>query len=116
MASSASSPEMGAGGLFVQKLLDAQAVDLAHDEVEVGHPLGALLLRQVDVLVEFPQNAQQGVVGGQVQTQRLPHAAVVFTHADFSLWFVCIRQENGALASAPPGSAHPPYFLNTVIR
>ena len=69
--------DLAAGGAEVVQLLDAQAVDLAHHEVEVAHALGAVLLRQERVPVHLPDGAEQRVVGGQVEAELLPHRMVV---------------------------------------
>ncbi len=64
-------------GLGVHQLLDAQAVDLAHHEVEVAHALGAVLLGQEGVGVGLTEDAEQRVVLLEVEAQLGPHGSVV---------------------------------------
>jgi hypothetical protein len=70
-------------GLGVLQFLDAQAVHLGQDEIEVLHAFEAALLAHVDVAVELAQHGQEAVMGGQVQIQILPHFAVCFAHRNF---------------------------------
>ena len=63
--------------LWSTQFLDAQAVDLAHDEIEVGHALGPVLLGQIGLLVEVGDGGKQRVVGLEVESQALPHGTVV---------------------------------------
>jgi len=61
----------------VVELFDAQSVHLGHDEVEVAHALGAVLLRHVRVAVHLADGFQQRVVRREVQTKFGPHLAIV---------------------------------------
>ena len=53
------------------------AVDLAEDEVEVGHALGPVLLAQIGVGVHLGDRRQEQVVGIEVEAELGPHGAVV---------------------------------------
>jgi len=65
------------GGFVVLQFLDAQAVDLTHHEVEVGHALRTVTLAEVGVGVELWDRRQQEVVGLEIETEVGPHGAVV---------------------------------------
>jgi len=64
-------------GLGVHQFLDPQTVDLAHDEIEIFHPLGAILLAQVNLPVGPAQHGQQCVMAFQIESQFLPHSSVI---------------------------------------
>ncbi len=63
-------------GLGLLDLLDAQAVDLGEDKIEVFHALEAAFLGQVNVPVKLSQDLQQPLMGREVQVQFLPHVVV----------------------------------------
>lgn len=66
--------------LFLHKLLDSQAMDLAHDEVEVLHASGPIILGQIDLSVGLVESVEQLIVGLEVQAYVLPHVPVVGSH------------------------------------
>ena len=66
--------------LAVLQFLDAQAVDLGEDEIQVFHALEAAFLGQVDVSVKLAQDLQEPLMGRQVQVQFLPHFIIRGRH------------------------------------
>ena len=67
-------------GLGLLQFLDAQAVDLGQDEIQVFHALEPAGLAQVDVAVKFAQDLEQPGMGVQVQVQFFPHLIVGCWH------------------------------------
>ena len=71
-----------AGLLLVEHLLNAAAVDVGGDKVQVGRGLGTVVLRQEHVAVHLAHGAQQHVVVGKIHAEALPHRMEIefFSH------------------------------------
>ena len=71
-----------AGFLLVEHLLNAAAVDVGGDKIQVGRGLGAIVLRQEHVAVHLAHGAQQHVVIGKIHAEALPHQMKIefFSH------------------------------------
>ncbi len=68
-------------GLGILQFLDAQAVDLGQDKIQIFHALEAAVLGQIDVTVKFAQDLEQPLMGRQVQVEFFPHVIVGCRHS-----------------------------------
>ena len=71
-----------AGLLLVEHLLNAAAVDVGGDKIQVGRGLGAIVLRQEHIAVHLAHGTQQHVVVGKIHAEALPHRMEIefFSH------------------------------------
>ncbi len=67
-------------GLGILQFLNAQAVDLRQDKIQIFHALEAAFLGQIDVTVKFPQDLEQPLMGRQVEVEFFPHVIVRCCH------------------------------------
>ncbi len=66
-----------AGFLVLDELLNAQAVGLADDEIEILHPFRAVGLGHIDLRIRAAQQFEQGIVAVEVEAKTRPHGSVV---------------------------------------
>ena len=71
-----------AGLLLVEHLLNAAAVDVGGDKIQVGRGLGTIILRQEHIAVHLAHGTQQHVVVGKIHAEALPHRMEIkfFSH------------------------------------